>query len=242
MSAEENPFLMLITDYKKPKSLAELEALTSASGLPRYFSKTSITPDRLLDSKHVNYIFATDGWSETNVTIQSLRASLPDFVTVSSKATKVAVSSRIMRALERSVSYVAAENQRAFFLMESANNGHYLTTLDFKNKVWATNCPEYNNVDKKTGGRTIRFDVCKHLLSAIPYYRADILDKSRVPLSEKAAWMDTYDRCYNKGQAFEANWIYYFVKEVIPKLGFSAGHYDSGTDVNEAIGYLERKV
>ncbi|MDG6918490.1 MAG: hypothetical protein JRN62_03535 [Nitrososphaerota archaeon] len=241
MSVEENPFLMLITDYKKPKSLAELEALTSASGLPRYFSKIHITPDRLVDAKHVSYVFATDGWEKSNVGIASLQAALPPFVKVSSNAKEVAVSDRITRALDRPVSYAAAENQRAFFLMESANRSHYLITLDFNAKAWATNCPEYNKLDKN-GDRASRFDICKHLLSAIPYYRAEIMSRAKLPLSEKAAWMDTYDRCYNRGAVFEANWIYYFVKEVIPKLGFRAGHYNNDADVSEAIGYLEEKA
>nr|WP_276978641.1 hypothetical protein [Ferrimicrobium acidiphilum] len=243
MSAiEQNPFLMLITDYKKPKSLVELEALTSASGLPRYFSKISITPDRLLDDKQIAWVFATDKWTETTVQVNNLKAHLPSFVSVSTKVKNTAsVWDRILRGMERSVSYVAAENQRAFFLMESSSSGHYLITLDFKNKVWASSCPEYNKLDKN-GDKNARFDICKHLASAIPYYRGELLTKARVPTQEAAEWQSSYASCTSAGQDYEANWTYFFIKEVIPKIGFCAGHYSDDKDVRAAIHFLEGKV
>lgn len=235
MSAkEQNPFLMLITDYNVPKSLAELAAFTAATGLPRYFEKVRLVSDYQLTEKKLNYTFASSPWTDsTSIKLKDLQAHLPSGVQVSPKAKGVAMWNRILKALDRPVSYVAAQDERAFFLMPSASAGYYLVTIDFANRVWACSSPEY------TGDDAERYVLDKHIVSALTYYRNEILDRVATP-GEAREWKESYSKC-STIQDLEANWIYYFIKTFIPRMKLRAGHYTDVSAVDAAVSYLEEQ-
>jgi hypothetical protein len=238
VNQEQNPFLMLITNYDEAKSLAELEAYSAAAKFPECFSKVILTPAYLMDEKRLNYTFATDKWVDSkNVSLSELRSHLPKSIQMSPRAKRVAVWDRILRALHRPVSYVATTDERAFFLTPSgmsSNLDYYLVTIDFKNKVWACSSPEY------TGKSAERFVLDKHIISALIYYRNELLERAATPL-EREEWQESYNKC-SCTPDLQANWVYFFIKKFVPKMQLRAGYYANLSEVNKIVNYLVSKI
>ncbi len=156
-------FLLPIADYSNPIRLQKLRQATRQL-IPGEIRALKLQAGRLLDQKELNWVMATDGWQETTESTQNLLSAMPPGV-VSPNANRVAIWKRLERAFQRVPVKVAAYDSRAFFIIQGTQD--YLVTIDFKRKLIASSCPEYNSVNDnaRTKIRTVQaFYQRPHLL------------------------------------------------------------------------------
>jgi len=175
---------------------------------------------------------ATDGWQDTTESVQTLVSAMPPGV-VSPNANRVAIWKRLERAFQRQPVSVAAYDSRALFIIEGTQN--YLVTIDFKRKLMASSCPEYNGKDANSRRR---FELCKHNISALIYYRTEIYSRSGISKNEVDSWERSFQSCQGMSHAIRANWYYYFLKVVVPQLNLRAAYYQSNEVVQDALAFL----
>ena len=226
-------FLLPVADYTNPIRLRKLSSATRQH-IPEQIKALKLESGRLLDQGEVNWVMATDGWQETTESVQTLIAAMPPGV-VSPKANRVAIWKRLERAFQRQPVSVAAYDSRALFIVEGTEN--YLVTIDFKRKLMASSCPEYNDTDEKSRRR---FELCKHNISALIYYRTEIYARSGIPKKAVDTWEKSFRSCQGMSHAIRANWYYYYLKNVLPALGLSAAYYEDQASIQPAIQYMLR--
>jgi hypothetical protein len=224
-TGSRSTFTLPIADYTAPKTIAELaQAIQSGR-----FTKPGIKLYRAMDEAEMVYVFATDKWVPTVLTASKMSTMLPTGV-MRSRTNTVSNWQRILRGLDREPSYVAAQDMAAYFIIRGATT--YLVTLDLKNKIYATNCPEYNGKDDNAKRR---FGLCKHIISALGYYRKDIYGLGGASGPD---WEASYNKCANYSTEALGVWYYYYLKNVVAKAGLSYGFY---TDLNE-VEALTKKI
>lgn len=229
--AYNSPFLLPLADYSNPVNLRKL-AQKTGQYIPDELRRLRLNPGALLDEKEVNYVMATDGWIPTEEPVETLRKVMPSGV-VSDRADRVAIWKRLERAFERQPGRVAAYDSRAFFIIEGTAS--YLVTIDFKNSMIASSCPEFNSEKDSTRRR---FELCKHSVAALIYYREPVFARSGLPKSEIQAWETSFQKCQSLSHAIRANYYYYFLKRFVPALQLKVAYYANMPSVKAAISFL----
>jgi hypothetical protein len=224
-------FLLPIADYSNPIRLQKLRQATRQL-IPGEIRALKLQAGRLLDQKELSWVMATDGWQETTESTQNLLSAMPPGV-VSPNANRVAIWKRLERAFQRVPVKVAAYDSRAFFIIQGTQD--YLVTIDFKRKLIASSCPEYNSVNDNARRR---FELCKHSISALIYYRTELYSRSGLPKSEVDGWETSFKSCQSMSHAIRANWYYYFLRNFLPALGLSAAYYKDSTSIGPAIQFM----
>jgi hypothetical protein len=225
-------FTLPIADYRAPKTLAEL-ARAIQSG--RY-TKPNIKFYRAMTEAEMTYVFATDKWIPTKLTASQMSTMLPHGI-MKSRTSTVSNWQRILRALDREPSYVTAQGDAAYFIIKGLTT--YLVTLDIKNKIYSTNCPEY---DGKDDNAKRRFGLCKHIISALGYYRNDIYNLAGLSGSD---WEESYNKCATYASSYASStealgtWYYYYLKNVVAHAGLSYGFYTDPKEVESLITKIE---
>ncbi len=222
-------FTLPIADYTAPKTIAELAHAIQTGR----FTKPNIKLYRAMDEAEMVYVFATDKWVSTSLTGSKMSPMLPAGV-MRSRTNTVSNWQRILRALDREPSYVAAQDMAAYFIVKGATT--YLVTLDLKNKIYATNCPEYNGKDDNAKRR---FGLCKHVISALGYYRKDIYHFAGAFGPD---WETSYDKCANHSTEALGVWYYYYLKNVVAQAGLSYGFYTDPAEVSALTKKIESEA
>jgi hypothetical protein len=207
--------------------------------------------DYCLDEKLVNWFFAaTRQWEPADVPLQLLKECMPPN-TVSPKADRVGVWDPISRALERPRGRVVEEGGTICALLKPVTptaKDWYLATIDLQRRMFACDCPAYTGEDRGVKERgeewRKRHVLCKHLLLTAFELSDRILDASPLPPDQKAQWRESKAKIFQQHRnqlaagaggyaagdrvtkVLAANYLYFFVKHVLPKMEMRPANYD----------------